>query len=76
MAGEHPRVGSSALIDSLCLVFAGWTLLCHAVVFSHGSLRDLLWLAGAAALVFAGVVTALLRGPNPRGPGTGLMCLV
>ena len=59
-------------MDSLCLAFAGWTLLCHAVVFSHGSLLDLLWLVGAAALVLAVVAAALLRGRSPGKWWTGV----
>ncbi|TPW19665.1 MAG: hypothetical protein FD126_2464, partial [Elusimicrobia bacterium] len=47
---------TAALIDSVVLAFAGWTLLCHAAVFLDADLLALLWaaaLAGSAALAAA-----------------------
>ncbi len=60
---------TSATIDLVCLAFAAWTLLCHAVVFSGGSLRHLLWAAGLA--LAAACAAAARRPPAAAADGEG-----
>jgi hypothetical protein len=57
------------LTDACCLGFAGWTVLCHAVVLSGGSLDDLVLatVAAATALV-VWLVAGKHEKPSAAGP--------
>ncbi|MGD8441479.1 MAG: DUF6077 domain-containing protein [Holophagae bacterium] len=51
---RRPSADPDRLTDACCLVFAVWTVLCHAVVFVGGSL-DVLLLVTAGSAVAAGL---------------------
>ena len=60
VSDRAPLLSSNVVVDSACLLFAGFTVLCHAVAWSRGSAVDLLvlvcvFLVGAALLGFAAV---------------------
>ena len=60
-AGARPS--SIWLCDALVVAFAGWTLVCNAVVFLGGGFRDLLVTAAIAVPVVAvGLVAARRSG--------------
>jgi hypothetical protein len=57
----HARPLSVRLCDALVLLFAGWTLVCNAVVFLSGGYRDLLIAASLVAITCAAGLVAVRR---------------
>lgn len=78
------RWGPLWIVDAACWLFALWTLLCHGVVFSRGTPRDLVVVVTAAAVLlplllwaargrFGGqAVRTLLFDPDPVADPTAL----
>jgi hypothetical protein len=58
---------SERACDGLIALYAGWTLVSHAVVFAQGSLRQLAWAAGGAAIAVGIGALGLRRVPTWRG---------
>ncbi len=67
MPAGNRRSWTGRAVDICCLAFAGWTVLCNAVVLAEGSLADLLRLAVLVLLAAPAAWWFWRREPRPGG---------